>query len=593
MIKAQEEILDVCSRLHAAAQDGELAGDKLARIEVIQQAATAQQLLVPVVGNFSAGKSTMINTLLGESVLPVAITPETALAAEIRYTDGEPYAEGILPDGSSKRYEISEIKKLTEDAAQFRSARVFLKNQRLKELEPLVIVDMPGFDAPNEQHNKAIVEYLDKGVFYIVLSKITDGTITRPLLNRLSEIESQGRAFALFLSNADLVQKDKAEAVRTECEDLLYSEFGEQFSVGTIDNTSVESVRQCLSSIDQNKLLKSLYFAPVNDVCSSVLEGLNLQINSARRSGEEIQGAADEIRRSIEKIKATSASDIQHMKAKYSGRMVNDIINDVGQSLENSTDEIVSAVMSKSNVEHLMNEIVRSALVQSMQQRVGEANDSIVSDFSDSVKTLSETFRNMDIDTNYSEKLVGTLQDTFRTLASSLPEFAPKALNTGLGATLGSGLGVGLSTALKAPVASALSGVAGVMATAINPILGIVIAVLPTVLGGLLGLAGQKAANSNIEQQIRSKLQGEVFPAVKSKLRSELPAILQEQLAAMIAQVQGQYESALQSQEAELQKAMQDRAASMEQAAQKKQKLEELRSSVQKIAQEIYSWRAA
>ena len=45
-----------------------------------------QELLVPVIGNFSAGKSSLINEFLGEKSLSVAITPETSIATELRYS---------------------------------------------------------------------------------------------------------------------------------------------------------------------------------------------------------------------------------------------------------------------------------------------------------------------------------------------------------------------------------------------------------------------------------------------------------------------------------------------------------------------------
>ncbi|GAA7008097.1 hypothetical protein ID0154_07670 [Helicobacter pylori] len=40
-------------------------------------------------GNFSAGKSTLLNRFLGKNVLPTAITPETSLATELHYSANE------------------------------------------------------------------------------------------------------------------------------------------------------------------------------------------------------------------------------------------------------------------------------------------------------------------------------------------------------------------------------------------------------------------------------------------------------------------------------------------------------------------------
>ncbi len=595
MIKAQEEVLDVCDKLLEIAKEGSLASDKQQKIEVMQESVSGQELLVPIVGEFSAGKSTMINTLLGNNVLPVAITPETSLATELHYTDGEEFAEGILFDGNSKRYAISDMKKLTEDAENYRSARVYLNNPKLKAIQPLVLVDMPGFSAPKEQHNKAIAEYLNKGIYYIVLMKVTDGTVSRSLLSRLNEIDSFGRKFSFFLSNADVVQPSKVEEVKQVVGDTLYSEFGYEIKVGKINNTDVSSVLESLSSIDANALFKNMYYAGASEACDSVIEGLNYQIKASRLDSSKIQAAEDELKRSIEKIQSTSESDIQHMKSRYSGGMVNDIINDVGDALNNSTSEIVSAIMAKNNVEHLMNEIIRSSLVQSMQKRIGEVNDGIVSDFSESVRNLSEVFSNMDIDTNYTEKIVDTMQESFKTLMTFIPSGKGKNSIGGAiqGAGLGAGLGTALSAALTAPVASTIATSLSLVATAINPILSAVLVLLPTVVGGLLGLGTQKMQNDAIEAQIRSKLSGEVFPQIKSKLRTELPNILQQQVGDMIENVRSKYAQMLESQQHELEKARADKEEKMQSAKEIAEKLENLREKAKGLSQEISTWKVA
>lgn len=595
MIKAQEEVLDVCDKLLEIAKEGSLASDKQQKIEVMQESVSGQELLVPIVGEFSAGKSTMINTLLGNNVLPVAITPETSLATELHYTDGEEFAEGILFDGNSKRYAISDMKKLTEDAENYRSARVYLNNPKLKAIQPLVLVDMPGFSAPKEQHNKAIAEYLNKGIYYIVLMKVTDGTVSRSLLSRLNEIDSFGRKFSFFLSNADVVQPSKVEEVKQVVGDTLYSEFGYEIKVGKINNTDVSSVLESLSSIDANALFKNMYYAGASEACDSVIEGLNYQIKASRLDSSKIQAAEDELKRSIEKIQSTSESDIQHMKSRYSGGMVNDIINDVGDALNNSTSEIVSAIMAKNNVEHLMNEIIRSSLVQSMQKRIGEVNDGIVSDFSESVKNLSEVFSNMDIDTNYTEKIVDTMQESFKTLMTFIPSGKGKNSIGGAiqGAGLGAGFGTALSAALTAPVASTIATSLSLVATAINPILGAVLVLLPTVLGGFLGLGTQKMQNDAIEAQIRSKLSGEVFPQIKSKLRTELPNILQQQVGDMIENVRSKYAQMLESQQHELEKARADKEEKMQSAKEIAEKLENLREKAKGLSQKISTWKVA
>ena len=114
------------------------------------------ELIVPVVGGFSAGKSTLINQFLDNKILSTSVTPETALATELRYNQHESF-EAIKKDDTIDRYEISELENLKEKAKNYQYIKLYLNNQKLKDIEPLILVDMPGFDAPIEHHNQAIL----------------------------------------------------------------------------------------------------------------------------------------------------------------------------------------------------------------------------------------------------------------------------------------------------------------------------------------------------------------------------------------------------------------------------------------------------
>ena len=84
-------------RPRAPAADGELLAALRARLRVAR-------LRVLVVGEAKRGKSTLVNALLGRDVLPVGVTPLTALAttvthgadedAEVRFLDGGPDRPG-------------------------------------------------------------------------------------------------------------------------------------------------------------------------------------------------------------------------------------------------------------------------------------------------------------------------------------------------------------------------------------------------------------------------------------------------------------------------------------------------------------------
>ena len=51
---------------------------------MLQEQVERNELVISVVGQFKRGKSSLINVMLGQPLLPVAITPLTAVVTEIR-----------------------------------------------------------------------------------------------------------------------------------------------------------------------------------------------------------------------------------------------------------------------------------------------------------------------------------------------------------------------------------------------------------------------------------------------------------------------------------------------------------------------------
>jgi GTP-binding protein EngB required for normal cell division len=72
------------------------------RLSDIRDRLAAQRLRVLIAGEAKRGKSTLVNALLGRTVLPAGVTPLTAVATTVRY-GGEPWIEVTFADGRDER----------------------------------------------------------------------------------------------------------------------------------------------------------------------------------------------------------------------------------------------------------------------------------------------------------------------------------------------------------------------------------------------------------------------------------------------------------------------------------------------------------
>ncbi|GFN31623.1 dynamin family protein [Paenibacillus xylaniclasticus] len=134
--------------------------------------------IVGIMGEFSAGKSTFINALLGEEILQSDVLPTTAVVTYIKYGD-RPKATAYDADGIGIEYPLSILGSLTaegEEGAALRASIQYVELQLPKErLKSMTLVDTPGFNAGNEQHtasSKQVLERLDDALWLFMFGLV-------------------------------------------------------------------------------------------------------------------------------------------------------------------------------------------------------------------------------------------------------------------------------------------------------------------------------------------------------------------------------------------------------------------------------------
>ena len=84
------------------------------RIAALRDRLDAARLRVLVAGEAKRGKSTLVNALLGRAVLPMGVTPLTAVATTMRYGD-DPHAEVRFADGHEEKQPLSALPDLVTE----------------------------------------------------------------------------------------------------------------------------------------------------------------------------------------------------------------------------------------------------------------------------------------------------------------------------------------------------------------------------------------------------------------------------------------------------------------------------------------------
>ena len=86
-------------------------------VTTLQKHISDTDLIVPVIGVFSARKRSLLNSFLGKRYLiSEGITPETTLATELHYNTSE-YIEAVRKNGSVEKFSVN-VTEILKDRAK-------------------------------------------------------------------------------------------------------------------------------------------------------------------------------------------------------------------------------------------------------------------------------------------------------------------------------------------------------------------------------------------------------------------------------------------------------------------------------------------
>lgn len=167
------ELTDCLHQLREYSEELELSNTARSIADTIEKIAD-EHFEVAIVGEFKRGKSTLINALLGEEVLPADVLPATATLNRVTYSE-TPYVEVEYKDGSSENVDINKladyVTKLSYESekraesvkqATVHYATDFCKNN-------VDIIDTPGLNDDEQMTNVtlSILPEIDAAVFVI------------------------------------------------------------------------------------------------------------------------------------------------------------------------------------------------------------------------------------------------------------------------------------------------------------------------------------------------------------------------------------------------------------------------------------------
>lgn len=501
------------------------------------------ELLVPIIGAFSAGKSSLINTFLGADILPVGITPETELATELRFSR-DPHVLAHRADGGSDRLAVEDLLSIKPRASSYTHLELHLDDPRLEALYPQVLVDMPGFGSSLDSHNKAIAHYLPRGAHFIVAVSVPDGTLAESTLRQLETMQTYEAGFSILLSKANLRSAEEVDAVEVAVREQLELRLGVAPAMARDDRKQGNGLASLLPKISASDLWIGRFLPRI----SSQLAHARAQVKMARKaldqSDADIDRSLRQLNDALDDLNAQRDALVAKLGRSRLSQVVEQCVEEVGQALREASSELQAAAAGGNNPRfaQVVSDISRQRLSRVVKERMEGLSQQAIGDLA---KSLSQ--REVDEvggvgGPDWTQQMQTRVQETLTQTGQALERWQgnlqkaredEKLLRPYAGDDEND-----REKAQRARVAfRSITTVLAVTTSVVAPAIELVVIFLPEI----LGFVSRKLR----EEELRKTIDNQVIPSVQREFRTKLPELLQAQVDGLIEQAVHEFKTAI------------------------------------------------
>lgn len=497
----------------------------ITQIEQLEQNVISAKVCTPIIGKFSSGKSSLINTILGYSrrILREDITPETAIPAEIVYTNAEDSIAIFKNDGAYKKISVDDYRNYEADANTVKCARIQLRNSFLEKIPDVMLVDMPGFESGFEIHNKAIDNYLPQSLAYIVAFPADDMIVRSSVGNILKELCLHDIPLCVVITKYDKKNDDFDETFSKMKESLkrFVGDREIRYCRTSSFTGDAEELEEFLIEIQEKSqdILTNSFINPILAIMDNTENYLKTMLSSSQLSQSELDEQEERLKKQLSGLVSKFSKEQDGFEYEIA-ECVEEIKNDVQCAMEAEECTLVAMAMNNQSINEMLNNTVRNAVTVSVKKRFIPKVEKYLKRVANCINSES-------------------LGDVHISFSLNTEDFS------------------------KGVVSSTVAAVAALIVA--GPIIGGIIAGIITFVNKVRNDKKREEA----KQQIRMKLQREVFPQVLMEVGNGIEMTITKQIRLINTSI----EDEIKSQKETLEKAMADVRGQINDEKEKKENL--------------------
>ena len=316
-------------------------------------------LTLPLVGEFSSGKTSLINALTDSKQLEIATKPTTATIYLLHFGQDRQYATIHRADGSEETVAaIGSLK--NSELADVPLIDIYDTSTRVP--RDLILVDTPGLSSPDARHKDALICFLPEADA-ILMTVDCNQQITKSLLRFIEESNLAGRKVYLIVTKCDTKPASDRESIKRYIADNSKLPM-EHIVCASAQQDDLAEFYALIKQLSQSK--REILAAAIRGRLESLKEELKKEVNETLKlpnTAEELKEKRAELERQEEEIER----EIKHLISSVRCS-VDDVSDEVVRSFQDLLFRRLDALINQraDNMTAEANTIIQSASLKVM-----------------------------------------------------------------------------------------------------------------------------------------------------------------------------------------------------------------------------------
>ena len=455
---------------------------------------------IPLIGAFSAGKSSLINALLAQKLLAVEIDPASNLATEISFAETDQIL-GFKDNQFVKELSFEQLKSQDfDDLGANGHVEVKLNNPLLQSLPHLCLADLPGLDSKSEAHSQAIHHYLGRSLAYCIMVSSEEGTLKESIKNFLAELALHQAPVLVIISKSDKRSAEDIEAIKQQVKQQVQAILppDNYLNVVAASRKQFDTVIAALQELEQRseQRFKETVVKQSIDTIATLQQHIEVLNNQDNLDLESLKLKQTEMQEEMQHFQQKLKQEHQQINSRF-----NDVLSQITQHIRSrltgETDSFANSVLHQgSDIQQQITYSVRIGMTEGMERYF---------------KPLVEKYLHR-IESELPEQLKINQNFNFET-----------SDNDGFNTTLLDSATVLLPIVLRS-----------------FPYAAVIVPIITTILGKFISDSQKEQQRAEQREQARSYVQATLIPQVMAQVELNLRQILTAQLQQVEQNVQQQ-----------------------------------------------------